>query len=452
MTHKQPRNVRRHLALSLAAVAFSSIGSVALATDEQSNAGLLPIPDYTGDFADRRYLTGDWNGLRTDWANHGVQIDIDWTQYLQGVVHGGLDTTTQYGGHFDYLLRLDLMKMGLLPGALVTMRAESRYGNTVNRQSGMILPVNTAGYFPLTSDLDEDQLLAITSLNYTQFLSEQFAITVGKFDTLDSDLNEFASGRGKSQFSNANFLFSSVTALRLPYSTLGAAFLWMPSPNATIKASILNTTDSSTTSGFDDIGDGATLALEGNVQYRLGNLPGGMNLGGLYSFDQDFAQIGGKLILQPGQGLTLETDDDTWAIYWSGWQYLHIAEPIADRPINTGDGRPDYQGFGLFARAGIADQDTNPVEWSISGGIGGRGMIPTRANDTYGVGYFYSHFQRMRFMDIANLEDYTQGMEAFYNVAITPAINLTFDLQLVGTALSDTDTTAIVGGRVNISF
>jgi len=47
----------------------------------------------------------------------------------------------------------------------------------------------------------------------------------------------------------------------------------------------MNTADSSTTTGFDDFGKGVTWTTEADFQYRLGHLPGGMNLGGLWSFD-----------------------------------------------------------------------------------------------------------------------------------------------------------------------
>jgi porin len=89
----------------------------ALAQDE--GQGLLPVPDYGGDLLNRSRLSGDWGGRRTDLANKGVQVDVDWTQYVQGVVDGGLDRKTRYGGHVDYLINLDLMRMGLIPGALV---------------------------------------------------------------------------------------------------------------------------------------------------------------------------------------------------------------------------------------------------------------------------------------------------------------------------------------------
>ena len=225
----------------------------------------------------------------------------------------------------------------------------------------------------------------------------------GKLDTLDADPNEFASGRGKSQFMNANFLFNSVSALRLPYSTLGAGVLWLPTKNITVNASIVNTTDSSTDTGFDDFGDGQTVSAEADFQYRLRGLPGGMNVGGLYSFNQDFADLSGKLIFQPGQGLAVEQEDDTWALYWSTWQYLFVEDP-GDAPIDLANGVPDREGIGVFARFGVADQDTNPVEWSASFGVGGRGIIPSRDDDVFGVGYYYTHFQETRAQRAARLQ------------------------------------------------
>ena len=192
---------------------------------EDGAQGLLPVPEYGGDLRKRPHLSGDWGGTRTDLANKGVQVEVDWTQYVQGLVDGGIDRTTRYGGHLDYLVHLDLMRMGLIPGGLVTFRAESRYGDSVNDISGQVLPVNTTALFPVTNRLDEDVAVAMTALNYTQFLSEHLAVVFGKIDTLDADLNEFASGRGKSQFMNANFLFNSVAALRLPQSPSANVFL-----------------------------------------------------------------------------------------------------------------------------------------------------------------------------------------------------------------------------------
>lgn len=62
--------------------------------------GVVPIPRFGGDFWKRSYLTGNWGsdwggsetsgGFRTDLAHMGIQLDVSWTQFVQGVVDGGL--------------------------------------------------------------------------------------------------------------------------------------------------------------------------------------------------------------------------------------------------------------------------------------------------------------------------------------------------------------------------
>ena len=70
-------------------------------------------------------------------------------------------------------------------------------------------------------------------------------------------------------------------------------------------------------------------------------------------------------------------------------------------------------------------RETNPVEWAVSGGIGGRGLIPTRDNDTFGIGYYYNRVQKLRISGVLGLENSAQGFECFYNIAITPACRVT---------------------------
>jgi porin len=110
-----------------------------------------------------------------------------------------------------------------------------------------------------------------------------------------------------------------------------------------------------------------------------------MNVGVLYSFDQNSHRLNTRIVLPPGVGLTIPTKNSTWAAYWSAWQYLFTLQKER-RPIDLLNGEPDQQGIGLFARFGFADKETNPVEWAVSGGVGGRGVIPTRDNDTFGLG------------------------------------------------------------------
>jgi porin len=219
----------------------------------------------------------------------------------------------------------------------------------------------------------------------------------------------------------------------------------------TVSSIILNTADSSTTTGFDDFDEGQSWTTEADFQYRLGHLPGGMNIGALYSFDQDFARLHTRLIFQPGEGLVVPKKHSTWAVYWSAWQYLFTEQP-GNLPIDLLDGEPDQQGIGFFTRLGFADKDTSPIEWAVSGGLGGRGVIPSRDNDTFGVGYYYQSIQKVLLTSTLGVGDSAQGFEGFYNIAITPASRVTLDLQVTEPSAENVSTATILGLRVSLDF
>lgn len=409
--------------------------------------GLLPIPDYTGDIWQRGFLAGDLFDARTALAEKGLQYEVTWTQSVQSVTSGGLDTGTRYGGNLEYSITADLDRMGVMPGAMISFMAETRYGESVNGMSGLILPVNLLGLVPIDED---DVPIAVTELMYTQFLSEHFAVFVGKLNLFSGDPNPFAGGRGMTQFMNFNLVFNGVQCLA-PYSTPGAGLVWLPTPDISVNSSVFATEDASTTSGFETVGDGWTWATEADFQYRCGDLPGGVNVGFLYSWDSDFTDFDGRFTFQPGEGLAATTKDTTWAAYTSGWQYLYTREPVKGK-VDIANGAPTVQGLGLFWRAGFADNDTNPVNWSVSGGIGGRGLIPGREHDNFGVGFYYSDVEINRLTNSLGFDRTVQGFEAFYGIAITPAVQLTLDLQVVDSPIPDTDSAVILGARLFMRF
>lgn len=424
-------------------------------SEDATTAGLLPIPKYTGDLWTRPALLGDLGGVRTSLAEQGIQFGIDWNNTLQSVVSGGRDTNTAYGGTLDYNLTLDLMRMGLVPGGLVKLRGESRYGESVNGDTGSLLPVNSDFFFPLSDELDGEVPFYLTTFSYTQFFSESFAVFAGKFDTLDGDPNEFASGRGLTQFQNWNLLNTTAPLVTVPYSTLGAGLAFKPDPSITFTSSVITTADSSSTSGFNRIGDGWTWTAEAQVQYRVGKLPGGFNVGGTYAWDNDFATTGRRFTFRPGEGITPTPGKDySWAMYLSMWQYLFVEDPdaVGDAPMDLANGRPDLQGVGIFARAGFADNETNPTEFAFSVGVGGRGIIPSRDDDLFGVGYFRNEVQTDRVPDILGAQNYYQGLEAFYNIAITPAMGLTVNIEAIEPATDRLDTAVMLGMRILVRF
>ena len=247
---------------------------------------------------------------------------------------------------------------------------------------------------------------------------------------------------------NFQLSFSATLAQLAPYSTLAASAIWLPSPRWTISTTLMNYTDASTTSGFDDIGDGTTWATTADYRADLNQLPGGGSISFYYGFDADFAEVGG-LNIDPGGGVTTDTSSDSWAVDWSGWQYLYVEGD--SRAVDPGNGRQDLQGVGLFARIGIADKDTNPIYWTVSAGISGRGSIPSRDDDTWGVGLFYNDVQGLD-RPLLSFNNANGGVEAYYDIALFGCANLTLDAQWVKSAFESVDDATILGGRLNISF
>ena len=242
-------------------------------------------------------------------------------------------------------------------------------------------------------------------------------------------------------------LITAPTAI-VPASTLGAGVLYVPNEHLTIATQVVSATDSSFNSleeGYNRFSDGQIWATALMAQYRTRDLPGGFNATYLQWFNAEFTDISSIV------GALESTEDTSWLVALSGWQYLYTEES-SEGPLDTTNKIPDLQGWGLFARLGFADKDTNPFSLTGSIGLGGRGVIPGRDNDLFGVGYFYTETEDGNVLTSAGLEKSAQGFETFYNVAITPAVKLAFDVQWLEASEPDTDDAWVLGSRLQLKF
>src|SRR5262249_2286179 len=219
----------------------------------------------------------------------GLTFDAQYTQFAQGLVAGGLDDGWHFPASLDVVTQLDLQRVADVP-VIVTLRTEPRFGRNVNAATGMILPANTDAAYPITDPPDRNLPLAITELNASGPAGEQWWWQAGKIMTFSGDPSEFAGGAGRDQFQNSALVSSPVTQLTVPYGTLALGAEWTPSERVAVSSTLMNTADSSTTSGLEHLDDGVTWISEADWQGRLGGLPGGMNLGALYAFDGDYRQ------------------------------------------------------------------------------------------------------------------------------------------------------------------
>jgi porin len=417
--------------------------------EEEQSVGILPVPDYSGDLGSRGYLTGNWSGTRDTLADKGIQLNAEYYQYSQSVVDGGIgDDDVQWGGKGNYTLHADLQKMGLIPGGLLYVRFDARWGEGTISKTGQLLPANEAFLIPVDfNDLERETAGALTALNYTQFLSPKFGVFLGKLDMMDGDPNEFAGGRGDTQFMNYSMMYAAPTAI-VPASTLGVGAIYIPNEHVTLASQVVSATDSSFESfgdAIDDLDDGQIWATSLMTQYRVRDLPGGFNATYLQWFDSNFTDISSIV------GALSSTKDDSWLLALSAWQYL-FTEESSTGPLDATNKIPDLQGWGLFARLGFADKHTNPFSLTASVGVGGRGVLPSRDNDLFGLGYFYTETESENLFTAGGFPDSTQGFEAFYNLAITPAAMLAFDLQWLEADVPNTDDAVLLGARLQMKF
>lgn len=393
-------------------------------------AGEAAETPYSGDIWTRSTLSGDWWGARNELAAKGVTLDMSLTQAAQGIVHGGKGTGWQYGGgRGDIILNLDSQKLGLWPGGFLNVEAEGNFipednlFKSVNGRTGALMSVNSSQLFPMPSG-DNFNLPA---LNFTQFLSPYFGLTIGKYATVTStsgDMNEFAHGKGDIQFMNTALNVNPILLTTVPYSTLGTGLIVLPTkdPNqAIVSFLILSSTGKASTSGFEDLNDdNLTFAGEGRVKTDFFGLTGHQLFGALFS-NKKFTSIdqSARFIFENG---AFEGKKGSWNIHYNFDQYLY--EP------KKGSG----EGIGVFGRFGASDGNPNFMNFFYSLGIGGKGVIPTRENDRYGFGFYYINVSNPELQGLFRgtklLRD-EYGFEAFYNIAITPWLRLTPDLQVV---------------------
>jgi len=406
-----------------------------------ANASVPSVPDFNS-----TKLTGDWGGERTKLAEQGVTFDITATQYYQGVLHGGTNQSWKYGGLMDYRLHFDFQKMDLWPGAFLDVQVMHQFGEWINTDSGLLIPVNADGVLPLP----DYRNVNVGQVKFTQFLSESFAVYFGKINTMvDYQETAFNGGEGKTTFMNLANIFQPVALRTVPVSSLGGGVVAffpdvLTKDHSVLSVTVLGANGQPNTSGFDeDFEDGQVFMASYSQPSRFFDKPGGHNIVTTYS-TRDFTLLdqNPRLLLEAllGFPVTLDKGEDSWSLMYNMHQYLYT-----EREDET-------QGFGFFGRLGAADDKTNPIANFYGVGLGGKGMIDGRDNDTWGVSYFYMQLSNEFGPAIERNFGDAQGLEVFYNFELTKSLHISPDFQIIHPSSDRVDTTYIAGLRAKIDF
>ena len=291
------------------------------------------------------------------------------------------------------------------------------------------MPVNTSQTVPLPPG----DIFGVPAWNFTQFLSPYFGLTLGKYATVTNtsgDMNEFAHGKGDTQFMNMAFNFNPLLAFTVPYSTLGTGVIVLPTKDpkeAIVSLLVMSTNGNPTTSGFGDLnGNAITVAGEGRVRTDFFGLTGHQLLGTTFS-NKKFTSIDQRLasIIETR---ALSGKKGSWNIYYNFDQYLYEPKKGADR------------GIGIFGRLGVSDGNPNFMKFFSSFGVGGKGMFESRPLDQFGLGYYFININNPTIQALLQTREFLRdeyGFEAYYNFALTPWALLTPDIQVVRGAQKD---------------
>ena len=384
-------------------------------------------------------LTGSWFGARDALFDAGIDLRTNLSQFYQGVTSGGLRQTFPYGLKFDYFGTIEAEKLLGWEGLFVNLHGESRFGQSVNRDVGSLIPANFALEFPKPTG----SASALTNMQIEQFLGPDFVVTFGKLNAADGvNIHPFLGGNGINRFMNEAFVLSPIYGRMIPYSTPGAGFSYLRDFDPIFTFLVLDTSGRPDTSGFGHMfNNGATLFGPLRVPVTPFGLPGHQSLDAAYASGR-FSPLSQDdyVILPPGIPAT--------ATVRLVGGHLRLRSIPRRRP------RDPTKGWGIFGNISLADQATNPVHWFLNLGAGGTSPLPGRSADSWGVGYYYlatSSVLRQALGPVAPSGN-EQGFELYYNAAITSWFTLTADIQAIDPAQFDARSAFLFGLRAKIDF
>ena len=402
---------------------------------------MIPVVDYSGDFWTRPALTGDWGGVRQDLMNKGIQFNLSLTQVIQGNAVGGSTNDWYYMGNLRYEIKVDTGHAGLWPGGLLVLRGETQYGRSDNLETGALMPANMNSLYPMPNE----QTTCLTEAYYVQAFAPWGAVTFGKYSPRDN--NVFAHDE-TTQFMNVAMNINPVIATTLPLNALGMGVIIRPVDWFTLTTMLIDSEGTASRSGFDTAFEGGTTVTQ-TAEFTIHpfGLEGHQRISWSWS-DKQRTQLGGNgwLVLQslitgnPPDPTAINTTSDDWCIYYDFDQYIY-------RVPDTKDG-----GLGVFGRFGLTNGKANPIKYFYSLGVAGKGLIETREQDTFGVGYYYIALSDNLPKPIAMNARDESGIEMYYNFEITPWLHVTPDIQIIQPANKNADTTVVAGIRMKMEF
>jgi porin len=416
--------------------------------------GLTPVSDYTGDLWNRSTALDNIFG-RQKLYERGITIDAEVTQVVQGVAGGGPDQIpgTRYSGLAEYGITLDTGKLGLWSGGLLVANAMKSWGKSLLGSAGNLSPTNYLAVWP--NPIQNDTVLM--EYYFVQTLPGNISLIAGRINAANFiDKNRFANDP-RNQFLNLSMDLDPLFGSFISFSTY-AVLLDIPvGKHFRIQPAVWDPNDQpgyygGTNGFFDEVGLGVQL----EISWKLGrNLDGAVRPGFYYTTKNTVDFSNPRLVLDVITRQPPPEKPDNYLFSFNFEQYLWKPDLSAGKPKPVRTAAYDFQerGVGVFFRGGFAPEDRNPFNIYLSGGVGVRGVFPSRPYDRFGLGVYWLKESGNLGANLAGqlLRD-EFGFEAFYNVALTPWLTLSGDLQWIKSGIAKVNNPVVLGLRLNTQF
>ena len=353
---------------------------------------------------------------------------------------GGLRQTFPYGLKFDYFGTIEGEKLLGWEGLFVNLHGESRFGQSVNRDVGSLVPANFALEFPKPAG----SASALTNVQIEQFLGPDFVVTFGKLNAADGvNIHPFLGGNGINRFMNEAFVLSPLYGRLIPYSTPGAGFSYLRDFDPVFTFLVLDHERPARyqrgQSYVQQRRNPLRFASRARDAVRLARSP--IAGSGLCQRQVQSALSPDDYIILPG--IPAQRRTGSWLVTYGFDQFLFI-DP--DDPT---------KGWGIFANISLADQTTNPVHWFLNLGVGGDQPVARTLGRLVGrwpITTWRPAASSGRPSGPSRRARNEQGFELYYNAAITSWFTLSADIQAIDPAQVDARSAFLFGLRAKIDF
>ncbi|NLX14558.1 MAG: carbohydrate porin [Phycisphaerales bacterium] len=387
-------------------------------------------------------MTGDWGGLRTELRDIGIDWELTYQQQFQQNYRGGLQTHNGHrlSGTYDWVLRLDFEKIGLMPDAGFYFKAKGGYSDGINPHK-----VGASSYANVNSDVGGDKAIYVNKWWFwKKFADKKIELRLGVLE-LNKDLFDVSPYANHEDRDFLNRL--SIRNPTIPLGTGMGAFVkiepvdWFYFQSAAIDTQARKYRTQFDTAFHDEAWYTGLWEMGVTPKWSSakGPMPGNLRVGWWYNptFREVFKDTM-KGLRKP------EYRGDDVGFYLGADQLIW----------KENDDPKDKQGLGWYGRYGCAHGDINKISDYWATGLSYTGLLPGRDKDVFAFGVSQAipsgQYRREKKPEACRETVY----EWFYKCYVTPWFIVSPDLQVVvdpGGTKSGRD--AIVGGvRIQLIF